>query len=162
MTNKEVIKLYAEKQPELIAEIFDDCYCIGCNEGRNPEYGNENFESIVPAFNNEWLDSEYDRNIFRERDVKNLLQGLTFDTLVYCTHCKHLLLTVDLNDVRISCPYEDCCDCTDIEDSKPLKDRYFYEAIEDISPEDSIVEMMLAAKKQMNIRKAFERRVKND
>lgn len=53
------------------------------------------------------------------------------DTHVYCTNCKHFVLTEDkINGGYVgSCPNELKCNILNFEDSTPLKERPLYEAI---------------------------------
>lgn len=82
-------------------------------------------------------------------DIKNMSQGEferrlamskcksdKFEVLeqqVYCTNCKHLKLEEihkGRGDYIVSCPHEKECEIYDIDDSRPLSERPYYEECE--------------------------------
>lgn len=68
MTNKDVLILFATKKPRLLLELLNDCYCIGFNDGANDNVDSQN----IPTFDENWLNQKYDKNLFRESDIKSL------------------------------------------------------------------------------------------
>ena len=51
---------------------------------------------------------------------------------VYCANCKHLKLEEihkGKGDYIVSCPHEKECEIYDVDDSKPLSERPYYEEV---------------------------------
>lgn len=63
-------------------------------------------------------------------DIDKIVCGCCYEKQVYCTNCKHLKLEEihkSKGDYIVSCPYEKECEIFDVDDSRPLSERPYYE-----------------------------------
>ena len=61
--------------------------------------------------------------------VFNMIESSMLDQHVYCTNCQNYgCASLSNDDYTLSCKYDDICDFTDTEDSKPFRDRPHYKS----------------------------------
>lgn len=92
---------------------------------------------IIKTTNGEYPEEliKQNKNIYENlvKPVRDkMIETMIKNERVYCTNCKHLKLEEihkGKGDYIVSCPHEKECEIYDVDDSRPLSERPYYEEV---------------------------------